>query len=205
MPTLGASDASEGGNVEDAITPVMNALSNFRDQIKRRANEGAGVMFKLSDEIRDDVLPYMGIKLEDRKQEQPSIWKFADKDSLLAERQAKLDKAHAAEEAKRVKKELELKKKSTPGPEWFKVFPSHKDGEYVKFDADGLPTHSLNKKGEEKELSDQQRNGIRKLQTKQQGVYTKWLAAEGAGATATTEQAVAATAAATTEEEEKKE
>lgn len=36
MPNLGAqssnADGSEaGGNVEDAITPVMNALSNFRD------------------------------------------------------------------------------------------------------------------------------------------------------------------------------
>ena len=47
----------------------MNALSNFRDQVKRRANEGPKVMFQLSDEIRDDVLPFMGIKLEDRKQD----------------------------------------------------------------------------------------------------------------------------------------
>lgn len=212
MPTLGAQSSSTdgsaaGGNVEDAITPVMNALSNFRDQIKRRANEGPKVMFQLSDDIRDDVLPYMGIKLEDRKQEQPSIWKFADKDSLLAERQAKLDRVRLAEEAKRVKKEIELKKKSTTGAEWFIVFPSHKDGEYTKFDADGLPTHSLNKKGEEKELSDQQRNGIRKLQTKQQGVYNKWVAAESAAsAEPTTESAQQAASAATTSpEEEKKE
>ena len=49
-------------------------------------------MFQLSDEIRDDVLPFMGIKLEDRKNDQASIWKFADKDALLAERQGKLDK-----------------------------------------------------------------------------------------------------------------
>lgn len=121
----------------------------------------------------------MGIKLEDKSQDKPSIWKFADKDALLAERQAKVDAVRIKEEAKQAKQELELKKKSTPGSEWFKVFPQHKEGEYTKFDADGLPTHTLNKKGEEKELSDQQRNGIRKLQTKQQGVYNKWLAAEG--------------------------
>jgi len=48
-------------------------------------------MFNVSDEVRDDVLPFLGIKLEDRKQDQPSIWKFADKDELLAERQAKID------------------------------------------------------------------------------------------------------------------
>ena len=32
-------------NVEESITPVMNALSNFRDQVKRRAEEGPKVLF----------------------------------------------------------------------------------------------------------------------------------------------------------------
>ena len=56
---LGNGESGNTGSesVEDAITPVMNALSNFRDQIKRRANEGPKTMFQLSDEIRDDVLP----------------------------------------------------------------------------------------------------------------------------------------------------
>ena len=49
---------------------------------------------------------------------------------MLAERQAKLDKIREAQEAKRLKAELELKKKSTPGSEWFKVFPENKDGVY---------------------------------------------------------------------------
>ena len=154
LPKVEAEGEAGVENVEESITPVMNALSNFRDQVKRRANEGPKAMFQLSDEIRDDVLPFMGIRLEDRKQDQPAVWKFADKNELLAERQAKLDKIRAAEEAKRAKKELELKKKSTPGSQWFKVFPTHKDGEYTQFDADGLPTHTLNKKGETKELSE---------------------------------------------------
>ena len=55
--------------MEDAITPVMNALSEFRDQVKKQANEGPKAMFKLSDQIRDDVLPFLGIRLEDRKQD----------------------------------------------------------------------------------------------------------------------------------------
>lgn len=98
-----------------------------------------------------------------------------------------------AQEAKRAKAELELKKKSTPGSDWFKVFPEHKDGQYSKFDAEGLPTHTINKSGEEKELSEAQRNGIRKLQKKQDGVYAKWL------------EASQNQAAAQTAEEEKKE
>ena len=89
MPSVlgtGNSNETASESVEDAIRPVMNALSQFRDQIKRHANEGPKEMFRLSDEIRDDVLPFMGIKLEDRKQDQTSIWKFADKETLLAER-----------------------------------------------------------------------------------------------------------------------
>ena len=199
MPIIESGNAAGGESVEDAIAPVMEALSNFRDQVKRRAPEGAKVMFQLSDEIRDDVLPFLGIKLEDRKNDQASVWKFADKDAILKERQDKLDKIREKEEAARAKKELELKKKSTPGSEWFKVFPAHKDGSYTKFDADGLPTHSLNKKNEEKELSEALRNGARKLLKKQDGVYAKWVASQEA------EAASKEPAAAATQEEEKKE
>lgn len=71
MPTLSSNNSNEQASesVEDAIRPVMKALSTFRDSIKRQANEGPKEMFKLSDELRDDVLPFLGIKLEDRKQD----------------------------------------------------------------------------------------------------------------------------------------
>jgi len=41
-------------------------LSKYRDLIKEKANEGPKEMFKLSDELRDDILPFLGIRLEDR-------------------------------------------------------------------------------------------------------------------------------------------
>ena len=68
-PSVEAADGSGSQNVEEAIAPVMNTLSTFRDSIKKRANEGAKSMFQLSDELRDDVLPFLGIKLEDKKQD----------------------------------------------------------------------------------------------------------------------------------------
>ena len=172
--------AAEGSSVEDAIAPVVNALSQFRDLVKQKAPDGAKAMFEISDQLRDDVLPHLGIRLEDRKKDQPAIWKFADKNELLAEREAKLAKIREAEEAKRLKKELEIIKKSTPGSEWFKVFPDHKDGTYTKFNEDGLPTHTLNKKGEEKALSEAQQNGLKKIMKKQEGVYSKWEASQQA-------------------------
>jgi len=69
---------------------------------------------------------------------------------------------------KKARDELELKKKSTSGAEWFKVF---KTEEYSQFDETGLPTH--NKQG--KELSEAIRNKLKKEQVKQQEVYEKWL------------------------------
>lgn len=63
---------------------------------------------------------------------------------------------------------MELKKKSTPATEWFKVF---KSDEYSKFDEQGLPTHN----NKDKELSEAIRNKLKKEWTKQQQVYEKWL------------------------------
>jgi len=63
------------------------------------------------------------------------------------------------EEEKRLKAELELKKKSTPPEEWFKVMFAEK---YSKFDEQGLPTHD--DKG--KELSESIRNKLKKDQNK---------------------------------------
>lgn len=68
----------------------MNALSKFRDTIKERANEGPKVMFQLSDELRDDILPYLGIRLEDRGKGQVAIWKLEEKEILIKERENKI-------------------------------------------------------------------------------------------------------------------
>ncbi len=61
------------------------------------------------------------------------------------------------EEEKKAKKDLEIKKKSTSGKDWFRVFESDK---YSKFDeVTGLPTHDLN----DKQLSEAIVNGLKKL------------------------------------------
>lgn len=57
VPASGAQDEASGVSQEELITPFMNALSKFRDQVKERGGEGAGALFKLCDELRDDVLP----------------------------------------------------------------------------------------------------------------------------------------------------
>lgn len=64
----------------------------------------------LSDKLRDEVLPHLGIRLEDRGKGVESIWKFEDKDVLLKEIQDKIAEKQRKEEEKRARKELELKK-----------------------------------------------------------------------------------------------
>ena len=116
----------------------MNSLNKFRSDIKDVAKEGPKDIFRVCDELRDDILPYQGIQLEDRGTGKASLWRFEDKDKLLAERQAKIDEKKKKEEEKRLKKLEEDKKKSTPPSEYFKVYMSDK---YTRFNEDGFPTH----------------------------------------------------------------
>lgn len=63
-----------------ALTKLMNAFCEYRDAVKNNAKDpdAAKIMFKLSDQVRDDVLPELGIQIEDKGKGQPSLWKFDD-------------------------------------------------------------------------------------------------------------------------------
>lgn len=79
----------------------MNALLKFRDDVKANSNEGKKELFRLTDELRDDILPYLGIRLED-KGNNPSIWKYEDPNKLIKERENKIAKKAEAEAKKRL-------------------------------------------------------------------------------------------------------
>ena len=99
---------------QDTITPLMNALAKYRDQVKENAKEGPKALFEISDKLRDDILPFMGIALEDRKPGEPSVWNLAEAEELLRERQKKIDAKNKKEEEKRAREALALKKVSNP-------------------------------------------------------------------------------------------
>ena len=166
---VGTGEEGSGVSYEETITPLMNVLTKFRDEVKNKAGDGPKSLFQLCDELRDDILPYLGIQLEDKGKGEDSIWKHEDKEILLAQRQKKIDEKLKKEQEKQAKKELELKKKSTPGKEWFKVMESDK---YSQFNEEtGLPTHDS--KG--KALSEAIVNKLKKTQNTQQTKYEKWL------------------------------
>lgn len=159
------------GEGQQQLQQIMDAFCAFRDAVKNnaKAEDAAKILFRISDELRDDVLPQFGVQIEDKGKD-ASIWKFDDPAKLmkrradaLAEKQKKADEAAA-------KKALDEKKKSTPGKDWFRTFET---AAYSKFDeTTGLPTH----KADGKPLNDQIKNKLQKTINSQEAKYQKWLA-----------------------------
>ena len=95
-------------NPEEIITPLMNATKTLRDNIKSHAIDGKGQIFKICDEFRDEILPELGIRLEDKGTD--STWKYEDKDLLIMERETKKKQKTDKERLNKERKEAELKK-----------------------------------------------------------------------------------------------
>ena len=161
-------------DLETVVMPYLNSLALFRDNVRKSARELKAVdILKECDDLRDNVLPNLGVRLEDKENE-PTVIKLVDKEELLKEKEA----LKAAEEKKRLAKEakkaeaaakaaeLEAQRKIAPGD----LFKSQTD-KYSKFDDKGVPTHDA--KGEEIPKSQQKK--LQKLYDAQEKKYTAYM------------------------------
>merc|ERR1712098_342310 len=83
------------------VMPYLQAMAEFRDNVRKDARElKASEILKECDRLRDDVLPELGVRLEDKESE-ATVIKLVDKEELLKEREEK----KALEEKKRLEKE----------------------------------------------------------------------------------------------------
>ncbi|XP_059079587.1 cysteine--tRNA ligase, cytoplasmic-like isoform X1 [Tigriopus californicus] len=168
------SGAGQGTDAEEIAMPFLNALADFRDTVRQQAIQiKATDILKECDTLRDDTLPELGVRLEDKENE-PTVIKLVDRNELLKEKQAKKD----MEEKKRLEKEkvkaeaaakkaaLEAQKKIPPS----ELFKSDTD-KYSKFDDKGMPTHDV--KGEE--LPKAQLKKLQKLFQAQEKKYNEYL------------------------------
>lgn len=169
--TVGQGGGGEGPSEEQAARYV-ECLSKFRDAVREGSREQVGYseLLRLCDELRDDILPTLGVRLEDRG-EGGASWKLDDPAVLLKERQLKQQQAQAAAAAKAAKKEAALAKEAqrvaqlaVPPEDMYQqqydaVFS--RDATYTAFDADGIPTEAA---GEE--LSKSARKKLIKQQAK---------------------------------------
>ncbi|XP_027387477.1 cysteine--tRNA ligase, cytoplasmic isoform X1 [Bos indicus x Bos taurus] len=161
-------------NLESTVMPYLQVLSEFREGVRRIAREHrVPEVLQLSDALRDDVLPELGVRLEDHEG-LPTVVKLVDRDALLRERE---DKKRAEEEKRKKKEEATRKRQEQEAAKLAKMkippsemFLSESD-KYSKFDENGLPTHDT----EGKELSKGQAKKLRKLFEAQEKLHLEYL------------------------------
>lgn len=161
-------------SLESTVMPYLQVLSEFREGVRSIAREHrVPEVLQLSDALRDDILPELGVRLEDHEG-LPTVVKLVDRDTLLREREEKKrveeEKRRKKEEAARKRQEQEAAKlakmKVPPG----EMFLSESD-KYSKFDENGLPTHDA----EGKELSKGQAKKLKKLFEAQEKLHKEYL------------------------------
>lgn len=171
-------------DLEQLAYPYLRAVSRLRDELRRIAPTAAAETKKsilaLSDRVRDFDLTNLGVYLDDRPDNQPSLIKFIPTSELIAAREEKA--AQAAEKA-RAKEEARLAREKAEAEKWekAKVKPEemYKTGEaaekYSEWDAEGMPT----KMKDGSEVPKSQLKKLKKDWDRQKKAYGEWAAKFG--------------------------
>lgn len=133
-------------DLEKLALPYVRATASIRDELRRVVSsqepETKKKLLALTDRIRDNDLTDLGVYLDDRPDNQPSLIKFIPAAELIAAREEKAaqaaDKARKKEEARlaREKADAEAREKAkVPPQDLFKA-----DERYSAWDDNGLPT-----------------------------------------------------------------
>jgi cysteinyl-tRNA synthetase len=143
---ISSSESSSSSSSDEVLTPILDALMDFRTSVrdKARTKDMTGVLDQC-DSFRDDVLPSLGIRLEDKIGK--SVWKLADPAELKREREQKeLEKARREEEKRLAAEEMAKKEaicRMSPA-DFMKQLTLDEDPtklKYSVFDETGMPTH----------------------------------------------------------------
>ncbi|XP_030562604.1 cysteine--tRNA ligase, cytoplasmic [Drosophila novamexicana] len=169
------SNNSEINDHESVVMPYVQSVAEFRNLVREQAKVlKAFDILKLCDDLRDDVLPNLGVRLEDKDGGKFAV-KLVDRDMLLREREAKqaaeAERAAEKERKKQALAEAAAAKESQRRIDPKKMFLSETE-KYSAFGEDGLPTHD--KDG--KEISKGQLKKLQKLQQQQEQRYKEYLA-----------------------------
>uniref|UniRef100_A0A3Q3IME0 Cysteine--tRNA ligase, cytoplasmic n=1 Tax=Monopterus albus TaxID=43700 RepID=A0A3Q3IME0_MONAL len=141
-------------DLESTVVPYLTVLSDFREGVRKIAREQKVMeLLQLCDEVRDETLPDLGVRLEDHEG-LPTVVKLVDREILLKEKEEK-------------KKMAKLAKMKMPPYEMFRT----ETDKYSQFDKMGFPTHDA----EGKELSKGQAKKLRKLYEAQEKLHNEYL------------------------------
>ncbi|XP_046748618.1 cysteine--tRNA ligase, cytoplasmic [Diprion similis] len=169
-----ACDNNDSNNIEEKVMPYLEILADFRGSVRSQARTSKATnILEECDRLRDEILPNVGVRLEDHEGE-ASIVKLVDRETLLKEKEAKrLLKAEKAAEEERKKAEAQAlaaakdAKNKIPPSDMFKL----EKEKYSQFDDKGLPTHDI----DGKEISKGQLKKLQKIQQAQEQKYNKYL------------------------------
>jgi len=171
---LDASNTS--GDREQDILPFLEVISNLRKEIRLKAKElKSKDLFIIGDSIRDDILPNLGVRMEDYETESGLMTrlKFVDRETLMREREEKLKLNELRQQEKEEKNAVQAKVLEPPVPpsELFRK----ETGKYSQFDENGKPTHDH----DGKELSKSALKKIEKVYQVQEKKYNDYLNSTG--------------------------
>jgi len=156
---------------EELLMPYLESMANFREEVRKIAKvERSGKILTECDKLRDDVLPELGVRLEDK--ESYTVIKLVDREVLLREKEQRqqIEREKQAEKDRKKREAEEKEKQKRIPPE--ELFKSEADkSKYSRFDAKGIPTHDAN--GEE--IPKTQRKKLEKQWEQQEKRYKEYL------------------------------
>ncbi|PAV86187.1 hypothetical protein WR25_05338 [Diploscapter pachys] len=142
------SDATSGigsSNLETTVMPYLTALAEFRERVREIAKDQKVIkILEECDRLRDEVLPELGVRLEDRTMQ--TCVKLVDRETLMREAEqkkaAEAQRIAEKEQKARERAEKEAAKnalKNVSPQEMFKTGDEAK--KYSNWDGQGIPTH----------------------------------------------------------------
>lgn len=172
--TAGAGGGGGQQDTEALVMPFVKTMADFRGSVREQARQLKAVeILKLCDDLRDEQLPNLGVRLED-KENGPAAIKLMSKEALLKEREQKkaqelekaLEKERKRLEQLALQEAREAQKRINPKEMFLK-----ETDKYSAFDENGLPTLDV----EGKEVSKGQVKKLQKLQQAQEKKYNEYL------------------------------
>ncbi|KAM0479945.1 hypothetical protein ACHAPX_004523 [Trichoderma viride] len=147
-PTSEFQAIAQGGSrdIERLSLPYLRVVSQIRDELRRTVStydpQTKKAILQITDRIRDQDLTNLGVYLDDRPDNQPSLIKFVPAAELIAAREEKIageaEKAKKKEEARLAKEKADQEareKAKVPPEDLFK-----NDERYSAWDEQGIPT-----------------------------------------------------------------
>lgn len=159
-------------NKEEEIMPFLDLLANIRLEIRSRAKElKSKDLFALCDSIRDDILPNLGVRMEDYETDTglKTRIKLVDKEILLKEREEKLKATESSTKNKKSSAPAVKVAVEAPIPP-SELFRKDTD-KYSLFNENGIPTHDA----QGNELTKSALKKIAKVYESQEKKYNNYL------------------------------